>query len=247
MGALIRGGGGDIRTDVAVTRIEPAAGGGMWVDYDDERAHFDKVVFTSPVSVLERVAAPELLRVDTPGGTDEYLGVVCGVLVTRRPLVPYYIVNIADGRIPFTGVIGMSNLVSPQELGGYHLTYLPKYVLSDDPLLRQTDDELRRVFGEGLRVMFPDLDAAGIQSLHVNRAFKVQPLQVLNYSTLVPRVTTRHEDFFVLNYFPLLLLTKDGKNLTPARLPRRERAIVAATCDPHLRLCLQAIKPPACA
>jgi len=47
----------------------------------------------------------------------------------------------------------------------------------------------------------------------------------------------------VLNYFPLLLLTKDGKNLTPARLPRRERAIVAATCDRHLRFCVQAIKP----
>jgi protoporphyrinogen oxidase len=113
--------------------------------------------------------------------------------------VPYYIVNIADARIPFTGVIGMSNLVSPRELAGYHLTYLPKYVLSDDPFLRRTDDDLRRVFGEGLRVMFPDLDAAEVQSLHVNRAFKVQPLQVLDYSTLVPRVTTRHEDFFVLN------------------------------------------------
>jgi single-strand selective monofunctional uracil DNA glycosylase len=51
------------------------------------------------------------------------------------------------------------------------------------------------------------------------------------------------EDFFVLNYFPLLLLTKDGKNLTPARLPRRERAIVATTCDSHLRFYMQAIKP----
>ena len=196
---LIRAAGGDIRLGVTVERIEPRPGGGLTVAHDQRREAFDKVIVTSPVSVLQHVAGRELVGVANGQGGVEYLGVVCGVLVTRRPLVPYYIVNIADGRIPFTGVIGMSNLVSPQELGGYHLTYLPKYVLSDDPFLRQTDDELRRVFGEGLRVMFPDLDAAGIQSLHVNRAFKVQPLQVLNYSTLVPRVTTRHEDFFVLN------------------------------------------------
>ena len=60
------------------------------------------------------------------------------VLVTRKPLVPYYVVNIADERIPFTGVIGMSNIVSLEETAGRHLTYLPKYVLSDDPLLKQT-------------------------------------------------------------------------------------------------------------
>jgi protoporphyrinogen oxidase len=196
---LIRAAGGDIRLGVTVERIEPRPGGGLVVAHDQRREAFDKVIFTSPVSVLQHVAGRELVGVANGQAGVEYLGVACGVLVTRKPLVPYYIVNIADGRIPFTGVIGMSNLVSPQELGGYHLTYLPKYVLSDDPFLRRTDDELRRVFGEGLRVMFPDLDAAGVQSLHVNRAFKVQPLQVLNYSTLVPRVTTRHEDFFVLN------------------------------------------------
>ena len=36
-------------------------------------------------------------------------------------------------------------------------------------------------------------------SLHINRAVKVQPLQVLNYSALVPQTSTRHPDFYVLN------------------------------------------------
>jgi len=196
---LIRSAGGEIRLGVAVEQIVPRPEGGLWVAHDGTREAFDKVIFTSPVNVLQNVTTRALVSVADGQGSVEYLGVVCAVLVTRKPLVPYYIVNIADGRIPFTGVIGMSNLVSPQELAGYHLTYLPRYVLSDDPFLRQTDDQLRRVFSDGLRLMFPDLDADDIQSLHINRAFKVQPLQVLNYSSLVPHVTTRHEDFFVLN------------------------------------------------
>jgi protoporphyrinogen oxidase len=185
--------------EVSVARIEPGAGEGMWVECDHQREHFDKVVFTSPVNVLQKVAAKELLRVASPGGSVEYLGVICMVLITRKPLVPYYVVNIADERIPFTGVIGMSNLVSPDETAGRHITYLPKYVLSDDPLLRCPDEELRTLFFDGLRLMLPEFKRAEIEGVHINRAVKVQPLQVLNYSGLVPQVATAHEDFLVLN------------------------------------------------
>ena len=44
--------------------------------------------------------------------------------------------------IPFTGVIGVSNVVSRANTAGRHLTYLPKYVLSTDPLLQEPDDRL---------------------------------------------------------------------------------------------------------
>ena len=197
--ASIRAAGGDIRTGVSVTRIEPGTPQGIEVECDRTRERYDKVVFTSPVNVLERVAAPELLRETGGRGAVEYLGVVCMVLVSRKPLTPYYVLNIADERIPFTGVIGMSNLVSVDETAGLHITYLPKYALSDDPVLRCPDEELRTQFFDGLRLMWPEYKLAEIEGVHINRAVKVQPLQVLNYSQLVPRVTTTHEDFLVLN------------------------------------------------
>lgn len=196
---LIRFASGDIRTGVAVHHIRPRLEGGLWIEHDQNREHFDKVIFTSPVNVLQHVAAEELAQVTNGRGAVEYLGVVCMVLVTRKPLVSYYVVNIADQRIPFTGVIGMSNLVSPRETADRYLTYLPKYVLSDDPFLRRPDDELRTLFFDGLRLLFPELKLDEIEGVHINRAAKVQPLQVLNYSTLVPQIITEHEDFLVLN------------------------------------------------
>ena len=171
----------------------------MWVEYQGKKEHFDKVIFTGPVNILQQVAAKELVKVSDTGETVEYLGVICMVLITRKALVPYYVVNIADRNIPFTGVIGMSNLVSLQETAGYHMTFLPKYILSTDPLLKQPDDELRQVFFQGIRLMFPELKTDDIVAAHINRAIKVQPLQVLNYSSLVPRVSTENDDFFVVN------------------------------------------------
>jgi protoporphyrinogen oxidase len=196
---LIRSAGGEIRTSVTVDHIRRHPEGGLWVEYDNGRERFDRVIFTSPLNVLQKTAAGDLLKVAGSGNMVEYLGVICMVLVTRKPLVPYYVVNIADGRIPFTGVIGMSNVVSLQETAGRYLTYLPKYVLSDDPLFEKTDKELHELFFRGVSVLFPDLDAADIEAVHVNRAMKVQPLQVLNYSSLVATVSTEYEDFFVLN------------------------------------------------
>ncbi|NOT54893.1 MAG: NAD(P)/FAD-dependent oxidoreductase [Deltaproteobacteria bacterium] len=190
--------GGEIATGVTVKHISSCAKGGVWVDDDRGRAHFDKVIFTSPTNVLQNVAAPGLVKIDG-SNTVEYLGVVCMVLVTRKPFDPYYVVNIADSRIPFTGLIGMSNLVSLQETAGRYLTYLPKYVLSDDALLRKPDEEIQAMFFAGLRLMFPEMKMEDIESVHINRAVKVQPLQVLNYSALVPQVATGNADFFVLN------------------------------------------------
>lgn len=191
--------GGRLELGVQVSRIAPAPGGGIAVAVDDRQEIFDKVIFTGPVNVLRQVADTALVDVAQPGRDVEYLGVVCMVLITRRPLVPYYVLNIGDESIPFTGIIGTSNVVDPNETGGLHVTYLPKYVLSDDPLLDADDASIRASFFDGLRRMFPNLDSIGIESVHINRAVKVQPLQVIGYSSLVPHATTRHPDFFVLN------------------------------------------------
>jgi len=156
-------------------------------------------VCTSPASVLQQIVDRDLLLIDTEGEDVEYLGVVCVVLVTSAPLVPYYVVNIADDEIPFTGLIGMSNVISPKNTAGHHVTYLPKYVLSTDAELERSDEYFTHQFLQGLQRMFPDFDQSKILSVHVNRAIKVQPLQVLDYSKLVPHVKTRHPDLFVLN------------------------------------------------
>ena len=190
---------GTILTAIGVRRIRPAQGGGMVVSSDRGEERFDRVVCTSPVPVLRKLADPSLLDVREGRGNVEYLGVVCVVVVSTEALVPYYVVNIADPEIPFTGVIGMTNAVSRDNTDGLHLTYLPKYVLSTDQLLRSPDRDISETFLAGVRHMFPGFDTASIVSLHVNRAERVQPLQVLNYSRRVPEITTGHPDFFVLN------------------------------------------------
>jgi protoporphyrinogen oxidase len=192
--------GGQLRLGSTVSRIEGATqGSGIDVVADGNLEHFDKVIFTGPVNVLEKVADEKLITVEESGHEVEYLGVMCMALVTRKPLTGFYILNVADERIPFTGVVGMSNILDPGETAGTHLTYLPKYVLSTDEELRRPESELREEFIAGLRLMFPDLSDDDIVSDRIYRAIKVQPLQVLGFSELIPKTATRHPDFYVHN------------------------------------------------
>ena len=197
--SAVEQGGGRIETGCAVGRVRALNKGGLEVMVDSEPRRFDKVVCTSPVSVLRQIAEPGLLQIAAVDSDVEYLGVVCVVLITETALVPYYVVNIADDEIPFTGLIGMSNVISPEHTAGQHVTYLPKYMLSTDDELRQSDEYFKERFLAGVTRMFPEFDLDKIVSIHVNRAIKVQPLQVIEYSRLVPSVETRHPDFFVLN------------------------------------------------
>lgn len=194
----IREAGGELRLGTGVEAVRPGAGGGLEITAGDATEAYDKVIFTGPVNVLRAVADPALAQVPSQGDV-EYLGVLCMALLTRKPFCPYYVLNIADERIPFTGIIGMSSLVDTAETAGLHLTYLPKYVLSDDAALRRPDAEVVAEFMAGFRSMFPDFPESEIAGVHLNRAVKVQPLQVLGYSGLVQPPRTRHPDFYVVN------------------------------------------------
>ena len=216
LASVIATGGGEIRSGVTVKRIEPRAGGGLSIECDDGKEFFDKIIFTSPVDVLQRTASEQLTRLERRGEKVEYLGVICMVLVTHKPLVPYYIVNIVDSRIPFTGIIGLSNLAQTSETAGFHVTYLPKYVHSDSPILNQSDEMIRETFFAGLELMFPNWQTCGVESVHINRARRVQPLQVLNYSQLVPKIKSDHPDFYVLNTSQFTHMTLNNNEVVRA-------------------------------
>lgn len=190
--------GGRVCLNETVMRIS-TGDDGVTVHTPQRNQVFDEVVCTSPTNVVERIVDEELIDVGQSRGGVEYLGVVCVVLVTRRPVTNFYVVNIADETIPFTGLIGMSNVVDTKNTAGHHLTYLPRYLLSTDPEIEKPDNYFKETFLDGVKRMFPDFPMNDVISVHVHRAIKVQPLQVLNYSSMVPSVTTNDPRLHVLN------------------------------------------------
>ena len=111
----------------------------------------------------------------------EYLGIICVVLILKRRLSPYYVINLLDDQLPFTGIIEATNVVVSDEVSAKHLVYLLKYVSANDPMNDDDDEAIKTLFISNLKKVFPGLNDIDILYADVNREPHVQPVQDLNY------------------------------------------------------------------
>lgn len=171
---------------------------GVTVDTGARRQPFDHVVLTAPAPIARRLVPglgpEEAERLDRV----PYMGVICPSVVLTRPLTEFYVTNLID-ETPFTGVIEMTALIDPEEIGGNHLVYLPRYVAADDPLLDAPDEQIERTFLAGLRQLHPDLCDEEIIGFTVSRPRYVLPVPVIGYAERVPAMRTSVPGVWTVN------------------------------------------------
>lgn len=217
MARRIEANGGRIHlsTPVQEVRIEGnAAPRATGVRLTDGVHYFDGVVVTSQVPIFRRLipSAPQEYH-DFLAQT-EYLGIVCPLLVLDRPLTGYWTLNITDPRIPFTGVIETTSYIDPAYVGGHHLVYLPKYTAPNSPLIRLSDEEIKAMWMEHLRVMFPQFDPASVRYFLVHRERYVEPLHGLNSTHLIPQVETPVERLFLVTTAQIYPALTNGESVS---------------------------------
>ncbi|MBI4604755.1 MAG: FAD-dependent oxidoreductase [Planctomycetes bacterium] len=192
----LRAEGSSVHVDAAVSAVRPVALGagrpGCEVvvrrrGLPPEPTAFDQVFFTAPPRLARQVASADLVpaveRAERLHPTSAaYLGVACLALVLRRPLTPYYVLNIGEEAVEITGLIEMTNLVDPAvETRGRTLAYLPRYLDSEDPLLEAPDAALLPSFlDRGLKRLLPGFEASDVLYQGIHRARLVQPLPLVS-------------------------------------------------------------------
>ena len=195
--------GAELRLGTAVTRVERAAAG-VRVSWLEGSEDFDQVVVTTAAPVAARLCVglsdDEMQRLQGV----RYLGIVCASVLLRQPLDGYYVTNLLDPGLPFTGVIEMSALVRSQRFGGRGLVYLPRYVAPDDAFLELPDADVQALFVAGLARVYPRVRASDVLAFKVSRARLVMPLPTLGYSLRVPPTQTSVPGLHLVNSSQIL-------------------------------------------
>ena len=190
--------GVDCRLEAPVQRVEPSAGG-VRVARTTGSEEFDNVVVTAAAPIAARLCAglsdDEMQRLRGV----RYLGIVCASVLLREPLAGYYVTNLLDDGLPFTGVIEMSALVPPARFGGRGLVYLPRYLAPDDAFMDLPDADVKARFLEGLGRVYPTVRAEDVLAFEISRVRHVMPLPTLGYSTRVPPQTTSVPGLHLVN------------------------------------------------
>jgi protoporphyrinogen oxidase len=189
-----------IKTSHQATEIKTTASGNPQISFTNGTVEeFDNVISTLPsgisASLCNGLSDPEIQRLNNI----EYLGVICVAVLLDKSISPFYVTNITDTWIPFTGVIEMSALVDKKHFGGNALVYLPKYVSPEDPLFSQTDEEIKSYFTGIFMKMYPWLTAENFKFTGVGRAKHVITVSKLGYSEMLPEIKTSIPGVYIIN------------------------------------------------
>jgi protoporphyrinogen oxidase len=129
----------------------------------------------------------------------EYLGVLCPLVILKKSLIPYYVLNITDESIPFTAVVETTNLIDRKYVNGHHLIYLPKYLAPDNEMARWSDEKVKVEWMRHLKRMFPDFDENWITDFIVQRARYVEPIRPMGTLDDIPTIKSPIDRLYVGN------------------------------------------------
>ena len=192
--------GVDVVTGAMVTDVRDDGDGAVVTIEGGGTASFDSAVLTVSCPTISRLC-PQL----TPAEHDRlgrvvYQGVVCPSWLLSRPLSGFYVTNITDRTVPFTGVIETTALVDRATFGGNTLVYLPRYLTQDDEMWNAPDEQVARAFFDVLCRMVPGLTPANIVASRVARARDVLAVSTRRYSSdVMPPLETSMPRVFVAN------------------------------------------------
>jgi len=183
-----------------VKNISNKTGGVQLETTQGRLLEFDKVILTIPCPSIPKLC-PQLSPSEKQLFNEvKYQGVLCASLLLRKPLAGYYITNIADGWIPFTGVIEMTALVDKENFDQNSLVYLPRYLTQEDPFWNKTFEEIQDEFLKALESMYLSFLRKDVLTFKIFKARHVLPITTLNYSSeLLPANKTSLENVFVVN------------------------------------------------
>lgn len=183
-----------------ITQVEQTPSGQLSLQFQSGKISvFDRVILTTAAPIAAQLCPQLSTQEQSLLKGIQYQGILCASVLLKQPLSTYYVTNITDDWVPFTGVIEMTTLVNPEMFGGRSLVYLPKYVPSEDPALERSEEDLKEDFIQALERMYPHFQRSDVLSFQVSRVKYVVAVPTLNYSQHLPPMQTSIQGLHIIN------------------------------------------------
>lgn len=189
-----------IKINSIATEVKTTAAQLPSVTFKDSSVEtFDRIIVTLPSGLAAGICKELSVQEKEKLNNIEYLGVICMAVLLDKSISPFYVTNITDTWIPFTGVIEMTALVDKIYFNGNSLIYLPKYLSPNDPLFSQSDEDIKKYFKETLLKMYPFLNEQNIKFTGLARAKHVITVLNRGYSDNLPDIKTSIPGVYIIN------------------------------------------------
>ena len=182
--------GGSMRLNTAVVRVTTENGRVTGIQTAAGHVTADAVLSTVPVQQIPTLV-PELPE----EWREKYaaihsIGVCCVLFKLRRPVSPYFWVNVNDPDFEIPGVIEFSNLRPLPN----PIVYVPYYMPVSNPKFSWPDDKLQQDAWRCLERLNPALTEDDVLGVRVSRLRYAQPICEAGFAAKVPPSRRRSPD-----------------------------------------------------
>lgn len=233
MAARIEAAGGQIHLRTPVRQILVEQGRAHALELADGPHPFDAIVATVQTPLLSRLLPGADAGYRRQLEAQQYLGIICPVLVLREPLTGYWTLNLTDDSLPFTGVIETTSYIDPAFVGGNHLVYLPKYTAPGSAWQEKSDDEIRAIWLDSLKKMLPKFDPTSIVEMPIGRHRYVEPLHPLGGLAEIPAEKSPIDGLFVATTAQIYPALTNGESVSRHALAVAEMVAQSAALPAH--------------
>lgn len=167
----------------------------------EETFELDRVVSTLPTGLTVRLTPEMPAEYAALHPAPRALGAHCLVLSLDRRLTDVYWIGVNESDMPFLAVVEHTNMVDPAEYGGRHLVYLGNYRSHEDPIFKQSTDEVLTSFAPGLRRLNAGFDRSWVQEAWSFAAPFAQPIVTPTFARTIPGFDTPVTGLYVANMF----------------------------------------------
>lgn len=158
-------------------------------------------------------------------GQIEYLDNVCLILKLFRPLTPFYMLNIQDPEVPFTGIIGLSHIYPPGEFEGYSIFYISRYLRGNSNFFHKSKEKVLSLYLPHLKRINPEFDESWIAGYEISKGRNIEPFHRIEYSKYIPDMKTPFENCFLITtaqIYPDITVMNTSVNVAEAFVIQRK-------------------------
>jgi protoporphyrinogen oxidase len=172
---------------------------------EGKQRKFDKIVLTVPSTV-----AVKLIKSDENNSqlstycenllSIQYVSAITILFSSSQNLGKHYWVTVADNTAPFLVFINHTKLVPASEYNGKYVYYLGAYVSTEDERLTMKDEDLEKLWFNGLKKIFPNFEQESVFEKQIFRFNNAQHIVDTTYDKRIPEYQTPLENVFLANF-----------------------------------------------
>lgn len=155
---------------------------------------FNKVVIATPINIAQKIINHPEIQHRIAKFKDLNAFVV--LLLMKKQFSNYFWININEAKIPFTGIIELTNLTGPKLFKNYHIVYVVQY-LSDKSKFNR--EKALANLPSYLKTINPQFQDSDIVEQFEGFAPGAAPIPFLNYLSEMPTFQTAQSRIFMLN------------------------------------------------